>query len=95
MYVSQRNPRPAALGKQPCDVLNLMRIGIGGHVRPMNLGGIGGIGRNDNSLLGRNRIGHFHLRHVRHAAFHRPLLHFARLIPRCFYSLVMNITSDN
>ena len=59
--------RAETLRKQPGDMLDLMGVGVGRHVRPMRLGGAG---RQDHRPLRPYGIGNLHLGHVRHAVFH-------------------------
>ena len=59
--------RAETLRKQPGDVLDLMGVGVGRHVRPVRLGGAG---RQDHGPLRPDGLGDLHLGHARHAVFH-------------------------
>ena len=54
-------------------MLDLVRVGVGRHVRPMRFGGAG---RQDHRPLLRDGCRDLHLRHVAHAVFHRRSVQF-------------------
>ena len=65
--------RADALRQQPRDMLHLMRVGVGRHVRPVRFGRAG---RQNHRPLLLDRCRDLHLRHVAHAVFHRRSVQF-------------------
>ncbi|MBA3520436.1 MAG: hypothetical protein H0T75_22975 [Rhizobiales bacterium] len=66
----RRHQSVKLLRQQPGDVLGLMRVRVGRHMRPMRLGRAG---RQDDGPLRLDRSRDLHLGHVGHAMFHQEL----------------------